>query len=282
MKELDYFIWDNILKSYEIKDTLLAYSNHIPDKEKLRIIRNNQIGYNTWKIFFDSIKDKIINDVKLNYNNKKELISDVSFHPKYGWVISNYNIKAFLGKISLFENVKLYIGNRTYISGNSLIRGTDILEIGSYSSIGFGLHINASNENHPINYPASINFEKESRMVNDGLNLEIKHEFTQHKENVIIENDVWIGREVNIFNGVKIGNGCVIGARSTVTKDLEPFGVYAGTPAKLIRYRFAPKTIEQLQDIRWWDWDYSKIKSNKQFFATDLSKYNDPVKHIIV
>jgi acyl-[acyl carrier protein]--UDP-N-acetylglucosamine O-acyltransferase len=63
-----------------------------------------------------------------------------------------------------------------------------------------------------------------------------------------------------ILSGVKIGSGAVIGARSVVTKDVPPYGITAGNPAKFIRHRFSHEEIESLQRISWWDWDISRIK----------------------
>ncbi|MBN8696776.1 MAG: CatB-related O-acetyltransferase [Bacteroidetes bacterium] len=79
---------------------------------------------------------------------------------------------------------------------------------------------------------------------------------------VIIKNDVWIGRNATILSGVKIENGAVIGAGSLVTKDIGPYEIWGGNPAKLIRKRFDEETIKALLDIKWWDWEYNKIISH--------------------
>ena len=82
------------------------------------------------------------------------------------------------------------------------------------------------------------------------------------KGDVSIGNDVWIGRETLILSGVTIGDGAVIGARAVVTKDVEPYSIVAGNPARLIRKRFDDKTIQRLLEIRWWDWPMDKINEN--------------------
>ncbi len=79
---------------------------------------------------------------------------------------------------------------------------------------------------------------------------------------VIIGNDVWIGNDVRILSGVTIGDGAVIGCGAVVTKDLEPYGIYAGIPAKLIRKRFDDETIEALLKLRWWDQGEDWIRSH--------------------
>lgn len=91
-----------------------------------------------------------------------------------------------------------------------------------------------------------------------------------------IGNDVWIGWGVLIKGGVTIGNGAVIGARSVVTKDVPPYAVVAGVPAKVIKYRFEQEKIDLLQQLQWWDWDIDRIYENldrlKNFDPTLLQK----------
>ena len=81
-----------------------------------------------------------------------------------------------------------------------------------------------------------------------------------NKGDIVIGNDVWIGYEAVIMSGVKIGNGAIIGTRAVVTKDVPPYTIVGGVPAKPIRRRFDDATIEKLEVLRWWDWDYEKIK----------------------
>lgn len=82
----------------------------------------------------------------------------------------------------------------------------------------------------------------------------------QSKGDVIIGNDVWIGRDAMIMSGVTIGDGAVVAARSVVTKDVPPYALVAGVPAKLVRMRFDDATIEYLLELKWWDLPYDQIK----------------------
>jgi len=82
------------------------------------------------------------------------------------------------------------------------------------------------------------------------------------KGDVIIENDVWIGFNVTIMSGVIIHNGAVIGANSLVTKNVDPYSIVAGNPAKEIKKRFNKKTIANLLNTKWWDWPKHKIEKN--------------------
>jgi virginiamycin A acetyltransferase len=84
------------------------------------------------------------------------------------------------------------------------------------------------------------------------------------KGNLVIGNDVWIGYNATIMAGVTIGDGAIIGTNSVVTKDVEPYAIVGGNPAKLIKKRFSDIEIAELMEIRWWDWDIEKISRNVQ------------------
>lgn len=77
----------------------------------------------------------------------------------------------------------------------------------------------------------------------------------------MVGNDVWIGRGAFIKNGLTLGDGCVIGARSVVTKDVPPYAIVAGNPARIIRYRFDEQTISKLLEIKWWEMDDDIIRN---------------------
>ena len=102
----------------------------------------------------------------------------------------------------------------------------------------------------------------------------VKAKFSEHKrpepKKTIIENDVWIGHSVIIKQGITIGNGAVIGMGSIVTKDVAPYSIVAGSPAKEIRKRFAPEIIDKLQKIKWWEFDEDKLSKFAPFFTNPL------------
>lgn len=89
----------------------------------------------------------------------------------------------------------------------------------------------------------------------------------------IIKNDVWIGDEMMMLGGGVIENGCIIGARSLLPPNFrsEPYGIYAGSPARLIRFRFSEKVREALLDIAWWEMPLTWIRDNNDFFLADLT-----------
>lgn len=92
-----------------------------------------------------------------------------------------------------------------------------------------------------------------------GLEKDKVTEAWDHKGDIVIGNDVWIGYEAVILSGVSIGDGAVIGCRAVVTRDVLPYTVVGGVPAKPIRKRFDEDTIAELLEIKWWDWPEEKI-----------------------
>ena len=82
------------------------------------------------------------------------------------------------------------------------------------------------------------------------------------KGDIVIGNDVWIGYEAVILSEVTVGDGAIIGARAVVTKDVPPYAIVGGIPARYIRRRFDEKTVTKLMELKWWEWSDEKIKEN--------------------
>lgn len=89
-----------------------------------------------------------------------------------------------------------------------------------------------------------------------------------NKGQIVIGNDVWVGRCATILDGVVIGNGAVIAANSVVTKNVPPYAIVAGNPAKIVKYRFSKEVIHKLNTIKWWYWEKEKILQNQEFFKS--------------
>lgn len=136
----------------------------------------------------------------------------------------------------------------------------DKLIIGKFCSIACGAKFLFTSGNHQLKslstYSFPIFFEEW------GLDAKNICNAWENKGDTIIGNDVWIGYEAVIMSGVKIGDGAIIGTRAVVTKDVPPYTIVGGVPAKPIRKRFDDTTIESLETLRWWDWDEEKIRSN--------------------
>jgi acetyltransferase-like isoleucine patch superfamily enzyme len=127
------------------------------------------------------------------------------------------------------------------------------LKIGKFCSIAKGVKIYLGGQ-HRVDWVSTYPF---SEFFEEAKNIK-GHPVS--KGSVIVENDVWIGGNATILSGVTLSNGCVIGADSVVTKDVPPYSIVAGNPARVIKYRFAEDIIKSLLDIRWWDWPVEKIK----------------------
>ncbi|BAB51296.1 chloramphenicol acetyltransferase [Mesorhizobium japonicum MAFF 303099] len=98
-------------------------------------------------------------------------------------------------------------------------------------------------------------------------------EYLRTKGPIVLGNDVWVGARATILSGVTIGDGAVVAACSVVTKDVPPYAIVAGNPAKLIRYRFPADTIAALREIRWWDWPIERIKQEKSAFELPAEEF---------
>ncbi len=109
----------------------------------------------------------------------------------------------------------------------------------------------------------SIKTHKSSYIKENKYNDSVK---IDNKWDIIIENDVWIGSDVKFLQGIRIGDGAVIGAGALVTKDVAPYAIVGGVPAKLIRKRFSDEDIEFLLELKWWDKGEEWIKENAEYF----------------
>ena len=149
-------------------------------------------------------------------------------------------------------------GKYTYSDGNPKVfyRNNDAkLVVGKFCSIASGVNIYLGG-NHRTDWVTTYPFGHINQDKFTDFNG-VGHPST--KGDVIIGNDVWIASNVTIMSGVTIGDGAVIANNSHVVKDVEPYSMVGGNPAKLIKYRFTKEQIENLLEIKWWDWDDDKI-----------------------
>ena len=134
----------------------------------------------------------------------------------------------------------------------------DKLKIGKFCSIACGAKFIFTSANHSLKslstYPFPIFFEEW------GLDVKNIREAWDNKGDIVIGSDVWIGYEAVILSGVTIGDGAVVGARAVVTKDVPPYTVVGGVPARPIKKRFDEQTIDRRLKLRWWDLGREKIK----------------------
>jgi acetyltransferase-like isoleucine patch superfamily enzyme len=174
--------------------------------------------------------------------------------------------------------VKTQIGRYTYVGGNCLFGSTTI---GSFCSIagevvaGLGTHPPEFVSTHPVFFSAktAARFWPEFNRRHNGpptggtpLVVEMGRRF-QEGAPVVVGNDVWIGYRAIILDGITVGDGAIVAAGAVVTKDVEPYSIVAGVPAKHLRYRFPPETIKELLKIKWWDRDIAWIKEHSSTFT---------------
>lgn len=136
----------------------------------------------------------------------------------------------------------------------------DKLKIGKFCSIACGSKFLFTSANHALGSLSTYTFP----IFFDEWDLDAKNirSAWDNKGDIVIGNDVWIGYEAVILSGVTIGDGAIIGTRAVVTKDVPPYTIVGGVPAKPIRRRFDDETVEELLRLRWWDWDKEKISRN--------------------
>lgn len=136
----------------------------------------------------------------------------------------------------------------------------DRLKIGKFCSVACGAKFLFTSGNHSLRSLSTYTFPIFYEQW--GLDPKNIRDAWDNKGDIVIGNDVWIGYEAVILSGVTVGDGAVIGTRAVVTKDVPPYTIVGGVPARPIRRRFDPQTIARLEELRWWDWEEERIARN--------------------
>ena len=185
-------------------------------------------------------------------------------------VVSDPNI--MVGDFSMYND---FVNNPCNFEKNNVLYhypvNHDKLVIGKFCSIACGAKFIFTSANHTLSslstYPFPIFFEEW------GLDIKNVTKAWDNKGDIVIGNDVWIGYEAVILSGVTIGDGAIIGTRAVVTKDVPPYTIVGGVPAKPIRKRFSEETIASLLEIKWWNWSKEQIAENINAIQTgDIEK----------
>lgn len=159
----------------------------------------------------------------------------------------------FSGKISL--------GYATTLGYNNFLHGD--ITIGKYCQLGADVAIHSTN--HPTSYVTTY--------INQNLfNGELKA--LKEVKKVVVGHDVWIGHNVIIVGNVTIGNGAILAAGSVITKDVAPYSIVGGVPAKEIKKRFSDTIIKEIEELKWWDKNPSELEKLKPLFFKDFSNSN--------
>lgn len=179
-------------------------------------------------------------------------------------VITRENIS--VGEFTIYND--FYHDPREFEKNNVLYQypvNHDRLVIGKYCSIACGAKFIFTSANHTrrslATYPFPIFYEEW------GLEGKDVASAWDNKGDIVIGNDVWIGFEAVIMPGVTIGDGAIIGTRAVVTKDVAPYTIVGGVPAKEIKKRYDEETIQKLEQIRWWEWPEEKVKEKLKYIT---------------
>jgi len=178
---------------------------------------------------------------------------------------TSYVIRStFGGYNTLGSGVKVFysaIGRGTYFAASTeVVRA----RLGGFCSIGQHVLIGGMDKHptdrlstHPCFYSSAMQANI-SLVANQHINEELETN---------VGSDVWIGAASIVLSGVSIGNGAIVGAGSLVNRDVPPYAIVGGVPAKIIKYRFSPDQIEKLQEMAWWDWSLEKLSSEREIFG---------------
>lgn len=193
---------------------------------------------------------RLIRSISLEFKYKKLKIGYMSAVSK-DCVFGKNNV--------IYENVSLSsveVGDYTYVSNGSNINNASIgkfCSIGPDCKIGLGLHPSHTFvSTHPVFF---------STLKQAGVTFSDRNYYSEFKK-VEIGNDVWLGANVIVLDGVRIHDGAIVAAGAVVTKDVLPYAIVGGIPARLIKYRFEKEQVEKLIDSHWWDSPSEYLEEN--------------------
>ncbi|WP_437891711.1 CatB-related O-acetyltransferase [Phytobacter sp. V91] len=224
--------------------------------------RFDQISYN---------KDKLVIRGHYLLNGKKNIIhvlEAISFEWDERIRPRSLTRKYLSDKISVFG---WSIGDHTYGRPTVLEPKMASLTIGKFCSIAGEVVIILGN--HRINTASTYPFKTLSKHWPGAKTLDVRDHFTNG--DVIIGNDVWIGHGSTIMSGISIGDGAVIAANSLVNKNVPPYAIVGGTPARIIRYRHDKDIIDSLLSIQWWQWSDEDIDNALPYLLGDIKVFVD-------
>jgi acetyltransferase-like isoleucine patch superfamily enzyme len=202
--------------------------------------------------------------VKQKYTSWKHRDKNLRVGVSCGLRNTKLGKSVFLGDHVVLLNSS--IGDHSYVNGHASIKNTTI---GKFCSIASGVKIVLGA--HPTNL---ISLHPAFYAVNKPMETFADQQYFNEYSQVTIGNDVWIGEDAIIPGGITIGDGAVIASRAVVTKDVAPYSVVGGVPARHLKYRFSDDRIAELLRIRWWEQDDKWLRENFKLFLDVETFFN--------
>ncbi len=206
--------------------------------------------------------------IKRNYYRFIYRKKNVRFGPKVLLNTKNH----FEGNNTIGKHTEIatcHIGLGTYVSDNSIIK---YARVGRFCSIGSNVHTGLGR--HPSNtfvstHPSFFSTKQQAGFSFAKHDIFDEHVFLDAEKRYVVEigNDVWIGSNVMIMDGISIGDGAIIAAGAIVTRNVLPYAIVTGIPAKQLKFRFSEDQIKKLLALKWWDWDFAEIRSKSHLFS---------------
>ena len=219
---------------------------------------------------------------------------NISFHNRFGTRLKIGDNMSFLDNLYIEPYVGFHQGYNLFELGYMSYSNSALpinIKIGRYCSIARG--VNFIVYNHPLNCLSTSIFSHDRstdltiRAIRDFMPTDSVFDFVDNPQKgpVTIDHDVWVGQNCTLSSGINLGTGCVVAANSIVTKDVPPYAIIGGNPAKIIRFRFAHETIYRLLESKWWEYNFTDfagldISTPENFLngferiKADIAKFN--------